>query len=490
MTKIILLEGYPTIALTSSGLVVFFGLQGYYSSGNTKLYYFRTHIEIPLHMNSSILALLFFFCSYDSVPEVPESVKKDLPATFPYSVVINEFMVRQEDTLKDPDFGQYSSWIELLNREDVEVEISGWILAGQPLNTHSNHAYIIPDGTTIAPGDFLLFWADGIGVIQEAIHTSFTLSEDGGKIGLYGPEQVGTPVVDTVSYHSLDVASDISMGRITFGRYDDHNGFLLPMNAPTPGEENRLAKLQLRESFELDIEDPSGLGVDHTGNYLWVVSDMSGGSIYKVTKTGRIVEELKVGGHDMESISQHPDNLLLYVAEERRRTIVQYDTLGNKIRSDSVAVDIRHRNRGLEGLTINPANNHVFVSNKMIPRVLIELDLSKEKGEQQIRFTPIDFGGPSDANGTSDDASKGLSLAGLFFDCEEEVLWVVSDRARAVFVLDHKGRPLAAYDADEYDLEGIAVINKENRIYLASDSNQTLFVFDYPQPLIRLPASD
>ena len=88
----------------------------------------------------------------------------------------------------------------------------------------------------------------------------------------------------------------------------------------------------------------------------------------------------------------------------------------------------------------------------------------KRNGKRQIRFTPVHFGGPKDAKGVSDDDSGGLSLAGLHYDQEEQVLWVVSDRARAVFVLDLPGRPLAAYDAGEEDLEAIAVIREENRL--------------------------
>ena len=439
-------------------------------------------------MNSGFFAISILLFGLSPITEEPGPVNNHPPGFADSPVIISEFMVKQHKTLRDPDFGEYSGWLELHNREPRDADISGWILSVQSAENHTRQTHTIPDGTVIAPDGYLLVWTSGRNTVEKAIHTRFTLPDAGGRIGLHGPVMAGEPVIDTLSYHPLDVVPDISMGRMTFGGYNDHNGFLIPMNQPTPGGPNQLARLQLRDSFPLDVVDPSGLDVDHTGNYLWTVSDMRGGSIYKITKTGQIVEELKVGGDDMEGISQHPHSLLLYVAEEKLRTVVQYDTLGNKIRSDSVAVDIRHRNRGLEGITINPANHHVFVVNKMIPRVLIELDLSRKAGEQQVRFTPVHFGGPEDTKGLSDDDSRGLSLAGLFFDIEEAVLWVVSDRARAVFVMDFTGRPLAAYDAGEEDLEAIALIKEENSIYLVSDTYHTLFVFDYPQQLIRLSA--
>ncbi len=453
-------------------------------------FFTETFFKTPhfIIMNTCLFVFFIATCCLNPIHAEPGPAKNHPPGFADSPVIISEFMVRQQKTLRDPDFGEYSGWIELHNRGTMEVDISGWMLSAHPLETYPRQTHAIPNGTSIAPGGYLLVWTSGRNTEKNAIHARFTLPDAGGRIGLHGPARAGSPVIDTVSYHALDVVPDISMGRMTFGGYDDHNGFLIPMNKPTPGEKNRLARLKLRDSFSLDIEDPSGLDVDHTGNYLWTVSDMRGGSIFKITKTGQIVEELKVAGNDMEGISHHPHTLLLYVAEERLRTIVQYDTLGNRIRSDSVAVDIRHRNRGLEGITINPANNHVFVVNKMIPRALIELDLSREAGDQQIRFTHVHFGGPEDTKGTSDDDSRGLSLAGLFFDSEEDVLWVVSDRARAVFMMDFTGRPLAAFDAAQEDLEAIALIKEENKIYLVSDTYHTLFVFDYPQPLIRLPA--
>jgi uncharacterized protein YjiK len=442
---------------------------------NRRPYYF---IILFSPMNILLMTFLFFPSCSDAVSD---EIGQNSHEFTDYSVLINEFMVSQESTLTDPDFSEYSGWIELYNREDTDIDISGWIVAGDSPESNPDLTHTLPSETIIPANGFLLIWTDGKDTVDDAIHTRFSLSEDGGIVGLYGPGDTGFPVVDTISYQEHDVAADISIGRMNFDGHD-HTGFILPMNHPTPGQANRLAELPLRKSFPLDIEDPSGLGVDHSGNYLWTVSDIPGGSIYKITKTGTIVDELPVKGDDMEGITQHPENHLLYVAEEKLRHIVRYDTLGNKIKSDSVEVDIEHINRGLEGITINPKNGHVFVVNKKVPRVLIELDLSKEQEHQQIRYTPVDFGAGHDA--------EGLSLSGLFFDEQENVLWVVSDRASAVFILDLFGRPLAALDAGQEDLEAIALIREENRIYLVSDELRTLFVYEYPENLSRLPVSN
>jgi len=410
------------------------------------------------------------------------------PAFQQRDIIINEVMVRQQETLTDPDFQSFSGWIELHNLENNPVDVSGWVVGYRPAS-HSTAVEFsvqdlrfeaLPDGTTISPRGYLLLWLSGQQHTGEAIHLPFVLPMEGGKIGLYGPEASGKPVVDTLSYRAEDVAYDISLGRMDFGR--GHRGFLVPMNAPTPGEANRLEPLTLIQSHPLNISDPSGLGVDYTGRYFWTISDDPGGSIYKIDLQGRIVDELKVGGDDMEGITQHPHNRSLYVVEERLRQIVQFDTLGNEIARYDVDVEVRRQNDGLEGITIDPATNHIFVVNEKNPRVLLELDVLRGLERQEIRRTHMDLGAPEDA--------RGFDLSGLFYDETDEVLWLVSDEARAVFVLDRTGRPLAAFDAGQIDLEGIALIRAKSRIYLVSDELQTLFVYEYPEPLVRLPAME
>ena len=227
--------------------------------------------------NSGFFAIFILLFGLSPITEEPGPVNNHPPGFADSPVIISEFMVKQHKTLRDPDFGEYSGWLELHNREPRDVDISGWILSAQSAESHTRQTHTIPDGAVIAPDGYLLVWTSGRNTVEKAIHTRFTLPDAGGRIGLHGPVTAG---------------------------------------------------------------------------------------------------------------------------------------------------------------------------------------------EQQVRFTPVHFGGPEDTKGLSDDDSRGLSLAGLFFDIEEAVLWVVSDRARAVFVMDFTGRSLAAYDDGEGDLEAIALIKEEDSIYL------------------------
>ncbi|MDI6400656.1 SdiA-regulated domain-containing protein, partial [Balneolaceae bacterium ANBcel3] len=193
------------------------------------------------------------------------------------------------------------------------------------------------------------------------------------------------------------------------------------------------------------------------------------------TQSGSIVEELEVRGEDMEGIAWHPEYETLWVVEERQREIIEYDTLGQILSRFQVDVERRNENDGLEGIAINTRNHHIFVANEKNPRRLVELDAQGN----QLRKVPVDFG--------LDDEARGLDLSGLHYDDVHDWLWLISDEARAIFVIDPDGRPLAAFQSDVQDLEGITVLHEQQRIAAVSDDLQRLVYFDLPDPLLHLP---
>lgn len=67
-----------------------------------------------------------------------------------YQIVINEIMYNPPDTQGLDD---YWEWLELYNNDDVTVDLSGW-------SFNSGIEFIFPQGTTMAPGDFLVVARD------------------------------------------------------------------------------------------------------------------------------------------------------------------------------------------------------------------------------------------------------------------------------------------------------------------------------------------
>jgi hypothetical protein len=66
------------------------------------------------------------------------------------SVVIHEINYHAPDS-NDP-----GDWVELHNAYTVPVDLSGWVLRDSAVN----HAFTIPDGMVLGPGDFLLLCAN------------------------------------------------------------------------------------------------------------------------------------------------------------------------------------------------------------------------------------------------------------------------------------------------------------------------------------------
>ncbi|MHC4660013.1 MAG: chitobiase/beta-hexosaminidase C-terminal domain-containing protein, partial [Planctomycetota bacterium] len=142
--------------------------------------------------------------------------------------VINEFMASNDSNIADPQ-DEYDDWIELYNGCGVAVDIGGmWLVDRQ------DNWWQVPTDrpaeTNIAPGGYLLIWADNDVCDVPGLHAGFKLSKDeGDEINLYAPD--GNTLIDSISFG--EQVSDIS-----YGRYPDASYNLRFFGTPTPRWEN------------------------------------------------------------------------------------------------------------------------------------------------------------------------------------------------------------------------------------------------------------
>ncbi|MDB6039074.1 MAG: hypothetical protein JWM99_2915, partial [Verrucomicrobiales bacterium] len=144
----------------------------------------------------------------------------------PATLVINEWMANNKKTILNPIGGAADDWFELYNYGSNSVNLAGLYLTDDATNHFKFH---IPAGYTIAPGRFLLVWADNAASTSgSALHVNFKLSKSGSFLGLY---QGNGGLIDTVNFGGQQ--TDISEGRFPDGAPN-----LYSMLVPTPGSGN------------------------------------------------------------------------------------------------------------------------------------------------------------------------------------------------------------------------------------------------------------
>jgi CotH kinase protein/Lamin Tail Domain/Secretion system C-terminal sorting domain len=90
------------------------------------------------------------------------------------SIAVNEIMAANTKTQADQN-GQFDDWVELFNKTNAAVDMSGFFLSDDAANRGK---WKFPQGTTIPANGYLIVWADEDGT-QAGLHANFKLSASG-----------------------------------------------------------------------------------------------------------------------------------------------------------------------------------------------------------------------------------------------------------------------------------------------------------------------
>ena len=126
-------------------------------------------------------------------------------------VIINEFMASNTNTHEDSQ-GDYDDWIELHNRTENKIDLSGWYLSD---NEDNPRKWQFPNGSSINPGAYLVIWADEDEEDSSLgeLHTNFKLSSDGEPLSLISSDAEGNLIMDMIYFGKQE--ENISYGRIS-----------------------------------------------------------------------------------------------------------------------------------------------------------------------------------------------------------------------------------------------------------------------------------
>ncbi len=175
-------------------------------------------------------------------------------------LVINEIIASNTTGITD-EMGEFEDWIEIYNPGAVTVGLGGMFLTD---NFDNRHAWEIPAGYSLAPGEFLIVWADndpGDG----PLHATFKLSSGGEEVGFYDTEDLGNAKIHGFKYGL--VAADVGIGFLPDLGSDKDAHFSFGYSpeylaTPTPGVGNGTSALYSDVCINEFHTTSAGGGVD------------------------------------------------------------------------------------------------------------------------------------------------------------------------------------------------------------------------------------
>jgi uncharacterized protein YjiK len=242
------------------------------------------------------------------------------------------------------------------------------------------------------------------------------------------------------------------------------------------------------------LNEPSGLALDRQGTSLYTVSDDTK-IIFNLDLQGRIIPDSSflINIKDLEGVAVTADGKMILAVQEESNSIIQFDIISRKeiqqipLRTlknyDLISVHFNHKNqnKGLEGITINFNNNHIFVVKEGEPGLLIELD---SKCETIINHCKL-----NEKHGFKHPRIKSekLDYSGLSYDYTSDTIWITSDKGECLFhfnfddkqVLNRLDLPRESDTQSKRvaKSEGIAFDPNNQRLYIVSERDCELYIY-------------
>jgi uncharacterized protein YjiK len=249
------------------------------------------------------------------------------------------------------------------------------------------------------------------------------------------------------------------------------------------------------DDSEEGLTEPSGLALARDRDALWTISDDTK-KVFKLSLKGKLEKgrSFKIDDKGLEGITLGPTGKSLLAVKEKSHEILEISIASEKVVSRHSLSDMAGygeieryfsgggANKGLEGITYNQDAGTFFVLKEGEPGLLIEIskDWSSILGAHVLDAT----------NGFTDDNvdRAETDFSDIQYDETRSKFWVVSDKARRLFLYDwNQDRVIQSaalgYENDggfhEIDkVEGVAVDPQVHRLYVVSDAEARLYVFD------------
>ncbi|WP_191964863.1 SdiA-regulated domain-containing protein [Synechococcus sp. RSCCF101] len=243
------------------------------------------------------------------------------------------------------------------------------------------------------------------------------------------------------------------------------------------------------------LREPSGLALCPDGSALWTVSDDSR-HLVLIDPEGQPIpgRSFRTGEEGLEALALDPAGRILHAVQEDTTTLLSLDLEDQRVvqRQPLAAMEgyaavaelfeQGPANKGLEGLSVHSGSGALFALKEGQPRLMLEIapDLSAIRHVRRL--------GPGQGFVDSVISDAELDLSGLCHQPGGDRFWIISDRASRLFLYDWQndaviqsallayGRRGELHCIDK--AEGVAVDPQRQRLYVVSDSEARLYVFD------------
>ncbi len=179
--------------------------------------------------NNNALKKLFWMILFAFFLLTAGQLSASSAGVVPSGLIITEFIAANGNGLVDED-GDYSDWIEIYNRSNAPINLTGWALTNNP---NQPQQWRFPD-MTLENDDYLVVFASGknrntLGP-GAMLHTNFKLSKNGDFLALHN--LLEGRFMDTIEPQYPEQFRDVSYGRygaeLTYGY----------LSNPTPARPN------------------------------------------------------------------------------------------------------------------------------------------------------------------------------------------------------------------------------------------------------------
>lgn len=208
--------------------------------------------------------------------------------------------------------------------------------------------------------------------------------------------------------------------------------------------------------YNLDILEPSAIAYNSKNNTFMVVSDACQ-DIFIIDSVGMVEGTISTSSSDLEGITLSKNCDTIYVVEETKKIVSTYSISGTLLKSFSVNV-ATNPSHALEGIVKNNLNYRLFVLNEKLPCMILEFSDTMEVRRKEINYS--------------------IDISDIFFDETANHYWIVSHESRKIMKLNSSFDLLAEWTVPILQAEGITIV--KNKIYIVSDSESKMYVFQKP----------